>query len=413
MQPVSPYRFSGRLGHCQVGSVWSAVDEVGRPLTVAVLDESASRDQSWRDAFAEAVEELAQPGPDRPHQVRAEVAAEMPWAAYLGAGGMGAGAERVFEALGLQVVPAEAPTSGASSTMAVSGPSGAWPAVPEQSMWTTSGPPAYGSPADPTSGQPYSPAAPGSYGLGYAPAAQDPYAAPVRRIVPSEPPKRRRGLLIGVAAAVVVFLAAGGVVFWLLGPGGGKPGPAPTSAAAPLPGALPTSAPQSPGLEPPKAGTWPVNWPRFKPTEAAHTLALDGLGFPVKVPPTWQCALAGRAQGFVKYTCGTPPGDAEQFGGEIVVRDCAAPCTEKQQDELRAGEEAWGAQWVRSGQYATYAEQIVQADGEQRHGLVVVAFWRGAKGEVDHQLVFRMTCPVHDAQQLRKVATYLRDVLVF
>jgi hypothetical protein len=433
MQPVSPYRFSGRLGHCHVGSVWSAADEVGRPLTVAVLDDAAARDQRWRDAFAEAVEELAQPGTDRPHQVRAEVSAEVPWAAYAGAGGSGVGAERVFESLGMQVVATDpaaaapisgpngagvAPTSGPSGVVSAptSGPSGAWPVVPAQSTWTSS---------DPISGQPYpsapyspaaphSPAAPDSYGLGYpSPAGQDPFAGPTRRIVPTERPQRRRGLWLGIAAVVVVFLAAGGVVFALVGGGGGKPGPATESAAAPQQAALPTAAPASPGIEPPKGGTWPANWPRFKPTESVRTLTLDGFGFPVKVPPTWQCTLAGRAAGFVRYTCGTPPGEATQFGGELVVRSCAAPCDENHQAELRRGEEAWGAQWIRSSPYGAYAEQIIEADGEQRHGLVVVAFWRGASGEIDHQLVFRMTGPVHEAPQLRKVATYLRDTLVF
>ena len=116
----------------------------------------------------------------------------------------------------------------------------------------------------------------------------------------------------------------------------------------------------------------------------------------------------------MRYNCGTPPSEPTSFGGEIVVRDCAQPCDEKRQTELRKGEEAWGAQWIRCGPYSTCGEAQIQADGEQRHALVVVAYYRGGDtGEIDHQLVFRMTGPLSQASVLRKVATYLRDTLVF
>jgi hypothetical protein len=257
-----------------------------------------------------------------------------------------------------------------------------------------------------------------SYGLSYtSPAAPDLFSASAasRRIEPSPPRKRSLGKWAWIAAIVVCFLAGGGVVFALTG-GGNDPDPSPTTtASAPQAvGELPTGAPASPGIEPPKAGAWPAKWPRYNSTDSVSTLNLDGLGFPIKVPPAWQCTLAARAEGYLKYHCGTPPSEAAQFGGEIVVRACAQPCDATKQTQMREVEEAWGAQWIRSGPFSTYAEQIVQVDGEERHGLVVVGYWRGgADGEIDHQLVFRMTAPVKDAQQLRRVATYIRDTLIF
>lgn len=400
MQPVSPYSFSAPVGQCQVGTVWSAVDEMGRPLTVAVLDAAVARDQRWRDAFAATVDALMHPGVDGPQYVHSDVAAAVPWAAFSGTPSVDAGAERVFEALGMQVLPAD-PADPA--------------APPAEAAEPTSAPP------NPISGLPMSPSGEPTpadqYGLAYSPQSMDdPFSSPVRHIVPSEPRRSRTGLRMGLAVLVIAVLAGGGV-FALTNLGGGNKGSAatpPTRASPQQLAALPTAPPASPGVEPPKSGSWPAKWPRLTPGDSVRTLNLDGLGFPVKVPPTWQCTLAGRAEGFVKYNCGTPPGETPQFGGELVVRDCAKPCAEERQTEMREAEEAWGAQWIRSGQFSTYAESILQVDGEQRHGLVVVAYWRGGTdGEIDHQLVFRMTAPVKEAQQLRRVATYLRDTLVF
>lgn len=79
---------------------------------------------------------------------------------------------------------------------------------------------------------------------------------------------------------------------------------------------------------------------------------------------------------------------------------------------MRTAEEAWGLRWVRSGPSSTYAEtSSLTVDGERRYGLVVVAYWRSGDGDVDRQSVLRMTAPVTGANQLRRVADYLRDVL--
>ncbi|WP_433293068.1 hypothetical protein ACQP2F_29685 [Actinoplanes sp. CA-030573] len=483
MQPVSPYRLGEPLGQCQVGSVWSAVDEQGRPLTVAVLD-TAARDQGWRDAFAATVSALAEPGPDRPQYVRADVRAEVPWAAYAGPVGAGAGAERVFESLGQRVIASEPslppapPISGAPVSASVmqattahasaaghasaaqasaapisAGPSYGSPApssgvpVPQQShsqpsqsqpaqpqpsqsqpSWNTSASvyPASGgsvyqtsSPPDPVSGTPVSPVSTGGgvdqYGLGYAPPSEpNPFSSPQRRIEPSPPRKSRKSLWIALAA--VVFVLAGAGTWFVLANRGGDPDPGPAASAGAVPqavGTVPTGAPSSPGVEPPKSGGWPANWPRYSPVDKVKTLNLEGVGFPVKVPQTWSCTLGARAEGYVKYNCGTAPSDATQVGGELIVRACAAPCDGDQQAEARQNEEAWGIRWIRSGAYAAFGETIVPVDGQDRHALAVVAFYRGESGEVDHEMVFRMTAPVKDAQVLRRVATYIHDTIIF
>jgi hypothetical protein len=244
----------------------------------------------------------------------------------------------------------------------------------------------------------------------------DAFAPQDRRITPSEPRRRRTGLLVGIAALVLVVLAgAGGVFLWSGSDDDKEPQVAASASSTAAPPALPTSPPQSPGIEPPKPGAWPTQWPKFTVRDNVRTLPeLEGLGFPVKVPMDWQCTLAGRADGFVKYNCGVAAGEGPSIGGELIVRDCPQPCDESRQTAMREAEEAWGAQWIRSGQHATYAESLIEVDGEQRHGLVVVAYFRGgADGLTDRQLVLRMTGPVQDGHVLRRVATYLRDVVVF
>jgi hypothetical protein len=235
------------------------------------------------------------------------------------------------------------------------------------------------------------------------------------------PPRRRSraGLWVAVAGLAVLLLAGGGaaVVALRAAGTGGPPAPHSTaSASSTLKSPAPAPSPLSPGLEPPKPGSWPTQWPKFQDTDQVQTLTgMDGLDFTLKVPLSWRCVPAGRAQGYAKYFCGVSPGASPQTGGELIVRDCPKPCTEAQQTAMRKAEEAWSLQWVRTGKYSTYAESSsLQIDGAQRYGLIVVAYWRGGPdGGVDRQLVLRMAAPAEGAGQLRRVANYLRDTLIF
>ncbi|MEU7590919.1 hypothetical protein AB0A95_32070 [Micromonospora sp. NPDC049230] len=229
------------------------------------------------------------------------------------------------------------------------------------------------------------------------------------------PKQSRAGRWALPVIGLVLGLVAGGGLVLLLDPGTDPPKPQPTAGPSGLPAPAPASAPLSPGLEPPAQGEWPALWVRFAATDRILTLnELDGLPFPVKVPPNWQCTSVERAEGLSKYQCGAPAGSEAALGGELVVRDCPAPCDGPRQTAMRTGEEAWGLQWVRSGPSSAYAETSrLTVDGEQRYGLVVVAYWRSDSGDIDKQLVLRMTAPVGGANQLRRVANYLRDVLIF
>ncbi|GAA5185128.1 hypothetical protein GCM10023322_28170 [Rugosimonospora acidiphila] len=237
------------------------------------------------------------------------------------------------------------------------------------------------------------------------------------RIVPTPPSRRRTGLWIGIAAAIVVLLAGGGVVIWQ-----GLGGPSKPAAVASTPPSVPGSAPLStpapvhPGQEPPVQAKWPVSWPKFQTTDRLRTYTgLDGLGFTVKVPLTWQCTPGGRAADYAEYECGISPGTDTQLGGDLVVRDCPKPCDAKVQTAMRKAEEAWSLQWQQVSPNATYAESSsLQVDGATRYGLVLVAYFRsGTDGDVDRQVVLRMTAPPSGAGQVRRVANYLHDTLIF
>ncbi|MEV1288024.1 hypothetical protein [Micromonospora sp. NPDC049679] len=391
-----------------------------------MLDATAATDQRWRDAFATTTNALAQPGTGFAGFVQADFTAPTPWVAYAANGAPTA--ERIFLALGMDLWPvppqahdaAAAPQPVSSPPQPVSGAAVALPQSTPALSQPVSAPPQPVSappqpvsvPPRPVSGMPQSPA------LGPFPPAgppsYDPLYSPERHIMPSPPARRRTALWLGITALILFALAGTGAVF-VWGPVGdnGKPTSPPARSAPQV--AMPTARPVSPGIEPPKPGAWPTQWPRFTGTDTVRTLAgLDGFGFTVKVPLSWECSLAGRAEGFAKYNCGASRGEDSEIGGELTVRDCPQPCTKEWQVVMRKAEEAWGAQWIRSGEFSAYAEAILDVDGAQRHGLVVVAYWRsGSDGSLDRQLVFRMTAPVKDAQQLRRVASYLRDTVIF
>ncbi|GAA4565344.1 hypothetical protein GCM10023176_13240 [Micromonospora coerulea] len=450
MQPEGPYRFTEMMGVCQVGKVWWAVDGQDRLLTVAVLDQSVAEDSAWRRAFSGMADTLGAPGGTGRPYLAADFAAPAPWVAYPADGGPGA--EHLFFALGQEIRSEQADEESAEAVLGSTAAQQSQPApwalqgdprlAPQVSSppqpvsappQPVSAPPQpVSAPPQPVSGPPQPVSAPPqpvsappqpvsvpphpAYPHSVSAPPHDPFTSPARRITPSEPRRRRTGRWVGIVALVLLVIGSAGGAFVWAGSGGtgteqaqGAPG---TSAPPP---AVPTTPPQSPGIEPPRAGAWPKDWPKFTPGDSVRTFAeLDGLGFTVKAPAEWQCTPAGRAEGFVKYNCGVPGGQPA-IGGELIVRDCPLPCDEQQQTAMRQAEDAWGLQWVRGGQFVSYADSSrLQIDGERRYGLVVVAYWRGGStGRVDRQLVFRMTSPIDGAGRLRRVANHLRDTLIF
>ncbi|MFG2047873.1 hypothetical protein ACGFIW_10655 [Micromonospora sp. NPDC048935] len=487
MQPIGPYQRIRRLGVCQIGSIWSAVDGGQQSLVVVVLDVGIAGESRWRDAFAATTHAIAHSEAGSPLWVGADFFAATPWVAY--PKDLLPTAERTFAALGMtyqpdpaepddppatpertpttpvpprqtpraeQTPPAEAvhtprteavhtPPAEATHTPrteAVHTP----PAEATQTPPADRRPPAEQAPApraqqttstddrppavEPTTPTPTTPtpteqapmpvwavpSRPQDTRPRPAPATPEPEPEPEPEPAATSAPKQSRaGRWALPVIGLVLGLVAGGGLVLLLDPGTDPPKPQPTAGPSGLPAPAPASAPLSPGLEPPAQGEWPALWVRFAATDRILTLnELDGLPFPIKVPPSWQCTSVERAEGLSKYQCGAPAGSEAELGGELVVRDCPAPCDGPRQTAMRTAEEAWGLQWVRSGPSSAYAEtSSLTVDGEQRYGLVVVAYWRSDSGDIDKQLVLRMTAPVGGANQLRRVANYLRDVLIF
>ncbi|MCW6008920.1 hypothetical protein K1W54_30910 [Micromonospora sp. CPCC 205371] len=470
MQPDSPYRLIEALGSSQVGSVWSAMDTDNRPLTVAILDASVALDQQWRDAFAAAANGLAQPQAGGPRVLYTDFAAPSPWVACAAGGGLGA--EQVFLALGVayQPVPSDqasgppaldvpATTDGAAAPggapeagddvssestqptqkVEIGSPSpvnpwAAGPPLPTSGPpHATSAPPAPGpvsSPPHPVPMPPYvvadamqsapvSPYTSSSYphsGPPY-PHSGPPYphsAPPVSPAMPAAPPapaRRRFGLV--AAVAVILALAVGAAGGTLVGTAISNDKPsAPTTpdakAETPLP---PLPTPSKPGVEPPTGASWPRQWPQFTSNEPAKEIStLEGVGFGFTVPVSWDCQPVANETGFAHHRCGTGSG-ATEIGGDVEVRDCPSPCDAERWTAMRQAVEAWGLRWAKSGNFLYWAE-TTSVDGAPRYGLVFVLFWRSTQeGPLDRELVFRMTAPVNQANELRKVANSMRESL--
>lgn len=436
MQLDGTFHLLAQLGSCQVGSVWSAVDAQGRSLTVAVLDAAVAADQRWRDAFASRANALGQGENRGAGQVYADFSGTTPWVAC--AAGDGPGAEQVFLDLGMdyQPVPPEQQRPAEDSPRpdeSAGGPSVASVLWPKDGLQPVSGSPGPSLP-QPTSispATPISPVSPEPVLVGPQPVSgvpQSPAVGPLPPTIdppqptphpyvpeylkdsgypplfPTAPAKRRRtGLWIAIAV-VVALAAAGGVYAWQR-PGGT---PTVTGSSSPQPVAMPSTPALKPGIEPPRPGDWP-RWPSFAEADQVRTLDLDGLGFPLTVPATWECNGSGLADGYVKYQCGDNAHKDLQIGGELIVRECQPPCDENQRAERRKTEEAWGLQWRQGGPNAVLAETL-QLNGASRYGLVFMAFWPSTPGgPIDRELVFRMTSPVDWLDTLRRTANAIRD----
>ncbi|MDR7279588.1 hypothetical protein [Catenuloplanes atrovinosus] len=418
MAPDIPYRVVRELGSCDVGTVWSAVDEErGVPVTVAVLTAQAAADQRWRDAFAGHAGAV---GGSR--YVNAGFTAAVPWVAFDGDADQ-PGAERVFASLGRTYTPAAAFGTPVSGSVADTG------------MELGDDPFGLGGDAP---RRPY-------FGEG----AQDPYAE-------NPPASRRNRLWIGVAAGVAVLLVGVGVAVGVTRPGddtGGDPeaagtvaaplpattpagspsasaspgslnatsltgsvtpspaapsAPAPTGAAAPTGGNAPAPATFTvparavrPGIEPPFGGTWPAEWPKYGSGDPTKVVSLPGLGFGVRMPSNWQCKAGGAG-----HVCGYVENGTLVAGGEIIARDCGSPCDDARRTALRGTEDAFGAQWRKAGGNTTIAE-TQNLDGTSGYGLVVIGYYRA--GSVDRQVVLRMTADIAWNDEFRRIANNIRD----
>ena len=230
-------------------------------------------------------------------------------------------------------------------------------------------------------------------------------------MVTVEPESRRSSRWVWIVGVLLVAVLAGATIFgWQQLIRNAAPGSTPTSSTAPAP--VLSTTPLVPGLEPPRPGNWPSAWPKFTASNPVKTLKLDGLGFPLTVPTTWNCLLADRAAGLVKYNCGGPALD-DDVGGELIVRDCPTPCDPERRIAMRRAEEAFGLQWRDAGENATIAETLT-LHGARRYGLVVVAYWRSDGGAtVNRQVVLRMAAPEAWVDEVRRVANGIREAANF
>jgi hypothetical protein len=400
MQTVGPYALHRKLSSCDVGEVWSARDAGDQPFTVAVLTPAAAAG-GWRDSFAAVANTLARS--DGLPITAADHTGPAPWVAC--AAEQGAGAAHVFLALGQRLIPAPDPVEGPEASApdpertAPADPAPRTPAVDAEAdgaaRATDPATVRVPDPARPTpSVSPYPP---------YPPAPRPPATG------------HRRRSALRLAVVALLALALGGAGGLLIAGRGGPGAAGPTATAAPTPSpsldlGLPTAPPRQPGAEPPIGGGWPADTPTFAATDRTRQLSdLDGLGFSFRVPADWNCTEAARTGGSVRYRCGVPAAGELRWGGEIVVRQCPRLCTDDRRSELRRQEEAWGRPWIRSGDFTTWA-QTDRIDGQPRYGLVYLSYWRSVPEDaIDRQLVLRMTAPLDRADELRKVASSVRD----
>jgi hypothetical protein len=218
---------------------------------------------------------------------------------------------------------------------------------------------------------------------------------------------------IGILTLLLLLPGAGSaIIAATLRTDGGSRDPVHSSAEATLsPAPFPTPKPSRPGKEPPTDRAWPTEWPTFTATDPTRTIERPELGFSFQVPRTWDCTLGSRATDSVRYLCGQSAGGADRANGDLLVRACPTPCDANKRVQLRGFEEAWVAQWIRAGPFATWAETTV-IDGAPRYGLVFIQFWRtAAEGPIDREVVFRVTAPRDQADTGRRVVNSIRDAV--
>ncbi|MEU1603580.1 hypothetical protein [Micromonospora matsumotoense] len=469
MQTVGPYALHRKLSTCELGEVWAARDSAERPFTVAVLAPAAA-EGGWREAFAAAANTLARS--DGLPITGANHTGPVPWVACAAEQGAGAAHVFLALGQRLTPVGEPPAGGGSQGVRPPAGPApatraaGAGPATDHPTGRPDGGatrpptdgsrtptaaapsagpatdgtappagvphPPGPTSPTQPPARQPPAPPRTASMPQQAVPAPQRaaphqvlPYPhppgppRPAPAGYPAYPPvaargRSRTGWWLALVAVVAVVAAAVGAVggFGLAGRSdGGRTGVV-AGTASPTPSAdlgLPGTPPRQPGVEPPIGGGWPAAAPTFAGTDPTREITgLAGVDFSFRVPTGWSCTEAGRTSGSAHYRCGIPAADGSIIGGDLVVRQCPRLCTDERRTALRRQEEAWGLQWVRSGEFTTWAE-TARVDGAPRYGLVYLSYWRSVPEDaIDRQLVLRMTAPLDRADEVRKVAASVR-----
>jgi len=163
-------------------------------------------------------------------------------------------------------------------------------------------------------------------------------------------------------------------------------------------------APHGPGKEPPQAGTWPADWSQFAADASTASVGnVNGSRFAFRVPASWSCVAIAVSGVDIQYSCTGVTVDGPE-GGDLMVRQCPAPCDADIRTGLRQHEDAWGLQWTSGGENVTWA-QTASLPGRSSYGLIVVGFWRSVQnGPVDRQVVLRLTAPLERSSALQSVA---------
>ncbi|MFI1988178.1 hypothetical protein [Actinoplanes sp. NPDC020271] len=414
MPTAGSYRLEHQLSSCTVGEVWSGADEQGRPVTVARLNELASADSRWRDAFAAATETLAASETDRLAVTGSDLAGERPWVASDGDAGA------IFTVLGQDLTPVGAvPATLSAAGMATdhqpdsvrteSRPSveGEPPTEPLRPVLTDPAQPVSAAPVSglPTSGLPSFDQPVSAVPVSGAP-------APYRGM--GSPPRPGRLLLLIVGLVSLLVGAAGGAAI-VAAASVGDDEPAPVASSGPVTFTdaqllLPSTQPAAPGQSP-EPDEWPDNnWPTFGDQAGATEVSgLEGLGFSFQTPEGWKCVLAEKADAAVHYRCGAFDGDTITAGGDIFYRTCPAVCDNTTRVALRAREEAWGLRWTGGTTVQSWVENP-SVNGKPEFGLVYVGFTRTAVEQVlNREVVLRMTAPADRADDVKKVAASVLD----
>ncbi|WP_306204723.1 hypothetical protein [Actinoplanes sp. RD1] len=207
-------------------------------------------------------------------------------------------------------------------------------------------------------------------------------------------PQRYRGVGASIAFLLVPLLllcCIGGLVGALTLAGDDDPvaAPVPLPTLTPLPTrsfALPSPSPTSSASESPEATLRPVPartlvGPSYAAGEKTYTMALAGVPFAFRTPPTWGC-MAGKtdiedAKGWVCVDEGNPfdasaPAPDRGKRLQLLLRPCPAPCGKAERAELSEDWFGKDAPTKAAGDRTTYGQGT---DSQGRYTLGMSHFF--------------------------------------